>query len=169
MVRRRRNRFRAWNPPPSAGPDETAFPGSAAITPGGSALTAISGRGISAAWPGSPSIPGYAGSRIMARISSCRARSALRSSGAAAGAGAGAPPGTSVTAGMAPGAVARMSRGEHPGTAGSGEKGRTGDIRLKADTKLVAYLAIVGMRTYLRRRTKLYRLFGLPPPPDVRE
>ena len=33
-------------------------------------------------------------------------------------------------------------------------------IRLKADTNLVAYL---------RRRIKLYRLFGLPPPPDVRE
>ena len=33
-------------------------------------------------------------------------------------------------------------------------------IRLKADTNLVAYL---------RRRIKLYRLFGLPPPPDLRE
>jgi hypothetical protein len=33
-------------------------------------------------------------------------------------------------------------------------------IRLKADTNLVAYL---------RRRLKLYALFGLPPPPDVCE
>ena len=33
-------------------------------------------------------------------------------------------------------------------------------IRLKADTNLVAYL---------RRRIELYRLFDLPPPPDVRE
>jgi hypothetical protein len=33
-------------------------------------------------------------------------------------------------------------------------------IRLKADTHLVAYL---------RRRLNLYRLFGLPPPPDIRE
>ena len=33
-------------------------------------------------------------------------------------------------------------------------------IRLKADTNLVAYL---------RRRIKLYRLFDLPPPPDVCE
>jgi hypothetical protein len=33
-------------------------------------------------------------------------------------------------------------------------------IRLKADTHLVAYL---------RRRIKLYRLFGVPPPPGLRE
>jgi hypothetical protein len=33
-------------------------------------------------------------------------------------------------------------------------------IRLKADTNLVAYL---------RRRLKLYALFGLPPPSDVCE
>jgi hypothetical protein len=40
------------------------------------------------------------------------------------------------------------------------EKVEWATIRLKADTNLVAYL---------QRRLNLYRLFGLPPPPDIRE